>query len=117
MRDRIAKTELVEFMRSVKPFIGFSGAQMVETAEAVVNLLGSEGASLVQEKFSTLLLGRGAASMAVTPSTHGNPYTLFLILFLLMLSDSFDHKYQSGQTSDADLIPADLGSAEEDAEE
>lgn len=105
---------LMEFMRSVRPFVGFTGSQMVDTIEALVNLTNSEGGSLVQEKFNTLFLGRGTVNMAVASSAHGNPYTLFLILLLLVLSSSFDRKCTPGQISEANIIPADAGSAEED---
>ncbi|TDA69958.1 MAG: hypothetical protein D9V47_04040 [Clostridia bacterium] len=114
----VVNLALVDFMRSVKPFIGRRGGQMVETAEALVNLVSSEGGSLVHEKFSSLLVGGGAASMAATSNNiQGNPYTLFLILFLLILSSSFDRQHEEGQISGVGVVPVATGPAEEEDEE
>lgn len=91
MVDVVVDPNFLNVVRSLKPYMNEQFLQITEAAENLVEVLDSEKARLVQQQL--LQLGEDYELKVVKEQSTGaggkvkwDPYTLFLILILLLLS-------------------------------
>ncbi|GFN22769.1 MAG: hypothetical protein IMW96_09210 [Thermoanaerobacteraceae bacterium] len=97
MTEELVSADFLALIRSLKPYLGPRGVQCTELAETILDLLNTEQArkaqsaflALREEKpqFSALKLLQGRANDPESgPCEEKDPFILFLILILLLLS-------------------------------
>lgn len=99
MAGEMVSPHFLAFIRSLKPYLGPRGLQCTELAETLLELLSSEQAQKAQNTFRALRQERQRLSaLKGDKKEEGNrprgrdPFTLFLILILLLLSSDTNCK-------------------------
>lgn len=96
MTHELVSEDFLALIRSLKPYLGPRGLQCTELAETILELLGTEQARKAQSaflalreenrQFSTLGLLGGSSAPGSGGCGGKDPFILFLILILLLLS-------------------------------
>ncbi|WP_258360827.1 hypothetical protein [Moorella sulfitireducens (nom. illeg.)] len=99
MADKIVDPNLLAVIQSLKPYMNSRALQCTEVAETLLDILASEQSRRVREKLQGLRQEHKMAVQAARAEKKGDkednprgrdPFMLFLILLLLLLStDSF----------------------------
>lgn len=86
--DYVIAPELVQVMQSLKPFLGQRGGAVTNALGGIVDLLSTDNARQARQNFTQMLAGKGPVSMSQSENRY-NPYTVFLVLVLLLLADTY----------------------------
>ncbi|SMB91374.1 hypothetical protein SAMN00808754_0430 [Thermanaeromonas toyohensis ToBE] len=96
MPGELVHPSFLNFIRSLKPYMGRTALQYTELVENLLELLGTEQAKRIQDGFASLREKKTARVSILEPSPDRDverdppqgrdPFILFLILILLILS-------------------------------
>ncbi|MGI9953354.1 hypothetical protein V3F56_13410 [Moorellaceae bacterium AZ2] len=103
MAEELVNSNFLALIRSLKPYLGPRGLQCTELAETILELLDTEQAQKAQSaflalreekpQFSALKLLQGTGNDPGRGPCQGkDPFILFLILILLLLSTGTIYK-------------------------
>ena len=92
----LADPQVLNLLNAFKPFLGQRGRQMVEVTETVGELVASETAQKALHGFRSLT-APAQVLLPVAQELTANPFTIFLILVLLLLADTAPAKGPGSQ--------------------
>jgi hypothetical protein len=91
------KPEVLNLIESAKPFLSPSGQEIVQSTQSLVQLLSSEAGITALQSLRALVAGGSTQEAEVTGKTRAsNPYSLFLVFYLLVLASEESAKLLSG---------------------
>jgi hypothetical protein len=81
------KPEVLNLIDSAKPFLSPSGQEVIQSTQSLVHLLSSEAGITAIQSLRSLVAGGSTQETDVTGTTRAsNPYSLFLVFYLLILA-------------------------------
>jgi len=81
------KPEVLNLIDSAKPFLSPSGQEVIQSTQSLVHLLSSEAGITAIQSLRSLVAGGSTQETDVTGTTRAsNPYSLFLVFYLLVLA-------------------------------
>lgn len=116
------KPEMLKLLDSSIPFLGASGQKIIRSTQYLAELFQSPAGVKAYEAINNLEPSQDLEVTGQGTGSSSNPFTLFLVFYLLILS--VDHKYL-GQTTPiatgttdnpSELIPLPVGDGELDQE-